>query len=250
MSINVTYANEFLITDPAPEEYQKIEVDVLEASLRSHQYTSLNLPSMQISYGIVPDLDLELILNYSFYTPNNIGSSSANGIGDTTITSTYCFMHESKYLPQISFVPTYLIPTGDYNAGLGNGKPTLALPIFAQKTWGAWEIVTNIGYMHNTAPLTLNYFYGGIRLVYGINKDVNLGIELYRQGATSNTITVAPLINNAAKTSYVLALGKYTVLNVGGDYAITKHMTLQASAGTNIDGADVFVTYLGFNYFT
>lgn len=242
-----TWSGEFLVYGALPESYKKLDVEIYESSFKTDSYTSLYLPAIQFYYGLFPDFDIELFVNYDFYTPRTSGSHSANGIGDTIISATYCFLHESTYLPVASFEPSYLIPTGDFNAGLGNGKPTLTLPIYAQKNWRRWEFAAGIGYYYNTAPLTLNYFFGGARVCYKPTDKLRVGIEWYRQGASSNTITI-PITTNTESINEIFALGKYTLLNAGFDYQLTKQLFLEASLGDTIDGSNVFITFLGFAY--
>ena len=238
----ISHASGFYVSSPIPEEFKKLDVVLYNSYFKTSPYSFTTLPSLQFYYGIAPNLDIELLLDNAFYAPHSSGSinANANGVGDSLLSSTFCFLHESKYLPQLGFMPTILVPTGSYNAGLGNGRPAFYLPIGGDKTWDSWRFILNLGYTYNMAPAFLNYFYGGGRVKYAVNESLNLGAEIYYQQATAQ--------NNSADNGYILAVGQYTLLNIGGDYRLTKNLTLLLSAGKNISGSRVLVTYLGLDY--
>src|SRR5579871_3424983 len=148
------FAYEFFISSPAAEPYKTLDITFFETSFRGKPFTYFNLPSIQFFYGILPDVDIQLLLYYQFHSFNVPGLASANGIGDITITSTYCFLHESRFWPEMAIEPAYLIPTGNYNVGLGNGKPIFTFPLYVQKNWGPLALVLGVGYNYNSAPFT------------------------------------------------------------------------------------------------
>lgn len=241
---NPSYAIEYFISSPEPEPYKHLDADFYALGLKTDPYTFVNFPSIQLYYGMMRDLDIELLLNYAFYKPQGIGSVSADGIGDTLVTSTYCMLHESKYLPQVSFIPSVVITTGNYNEGLGNGKTEFFLPLSVMKTWHSWRFISNLGYTYNKAPFTRNYFYGGLRLGYGITERLTLGAELYGQGATASNIKSDAVTD----PNYILAVGQYFLLNLGVDYQLTKKLTLQAGMGKNVSGDNIMTAFIGMNY--
>jgi hypothetical protein len=239
-------AYQFYISDPMPEKYKNFDVEAYQASVTNNQYTNIT-PSAYFYYGIYPDVDIELLLTYEFHHPYLPQSKSINGIGDTSITSTICLLHESHYLPLLSTIPSYLIPTG--KDGISNGKPTITLPFYAEKNWNQWKVVLGLGYTYNTEPFTLNYFYGGIRLGYQPTDALQLGAELYRQGATANTTSIIESTpTNTSIHSYLLTAGKFTLLNIGISYQWSPHLLFATSIGNNVEGAHTFVTYLGIDY--
>lgn len=244
----VLNASEFLVSNPEPEDYKQLDITLNESSMQTAPYNFLSFPSLQFYYGIKKDLDIELLLTYAFYSPTDEGIVSANGIGDTFLSSTFCFLHESKYLPQLAIEPSYLIPTGSYNAGLGNGKPALSIPLSAQKQWKSLSFIMNVGYTYNWAPYTLNYFYEGVRLEYDANDKLSFGIELYNQGATAPESAASTASGSPASSGFLLAVGPYLLLNTGASYELTKHWSVQASAGRNINGSKVIISFLGINY--
>jgi hypothetical protein len=246
---------EFFISSPEPQTYKKLDIIVYESTFKTNYYRYLTFPGITLSYGLVPDLEIDLSLDYTFYNPYSQGSKNANGIGDSSISAAYRFLQDSTWLPQIAFMPSYLIPTGNYNTGLGNGKPAVDLGMYAQKTWGTWMLIAGINYTYNTAPLTINYFSGGVRLSDQATSKLLLGVEVYTQGATS------PTSNAVASARHYIGFrdssGKstpsgdnraYTLLNAGGTYYFIKNLALQISAAKNIAGPNIVVTYLGLDY--
>jgi hypothetical protein len=254
---NTAYAieSEFFINSPVPQTYKNLDVIVYESTFKTNNYSYLTIPSLTLSYGLVPELEVDLSLVYTFYNPYSTGSKNTNGIGDSAISAVYRFLQESTWLPQVAFEPSYLLPTGNYYAGLGNGKPAIDLGMSAQKTWGTWMLIAGAGYMYNTAPLTSNYFFGGVRLSDQVTAKLLLGVEVYTQGAT------APTANGVSGARHFIGFrdssGKsspsgdnrpYTLLNAGFTYNFIKNLAVQVSAAKNIAGPDFFVTYLGLDY--
>lgn len=254
---NTAYAIEpqFFISSPEPQAYKTLDITIYESTFNTSNYKYLSFPAVTFSYGLVPELEVDLSLAYTFYNPYSHGSKNANGIGDSSISATYRFLKESTWLPQVAFEPSYLLPTGNYNAGLGNGKPAIDLGLNAQKTWGAWMLIAGIGYTYNTAPLTLNYFFGGVRLNDQVTSNLLLGVEIYSQGATAPTSNMASITNHfngfrdsSGKSSPTGDTSAYTLVNAGITYNFIKKLALQISAAKNIIGPNIFVTYAGLDY--
>lgn len=252
---NTTYAiePEFFISTPEPQTYKKLDIIIYESTFKTNYYRYLTFPSVTFSYGLVPELEVDVSLDYTFYNPYSPGSKNANGIGDSAISAVYRFLQESTWLPQVAFEPSYLFPTGNYKAGLGNGKPAIDLGVYAQKTWGSWMLIAGIDYTYNTAPLTLNYFSGGVRLNDQIMSNLLLGVEVYTQGATtSNGVSSARHFigfrDSSGKSGPTGDNRAYTLVNAGITYNFIKNLALQISVAKNIAGPNIFVTYLGLDY--
>jgi hypothetical protein len=218
----------YLTDDPNPTDYQHFELYGASILTKSHLATSVNVPSFELDYGLLPNLEIDATINGVANLPPT--GARSYGFGDTQISSTYRFIQETAYCPQVAFIPAIFLPTGSADRSLGNGRSMYIAPLWAEKSWGSWTLDTGGGYTFNGAPNMNNYFFGGVLLQDKINTALTLGSEIFEQGAPSN-----------AETSS-------TILNFGATYMIFTDFSLLFSAGHSIIGENYLFSYLGLSW--
>ncbi len=229
--IHTAHAAPPFITDDADiTPYHHTEIYFFSATQKNNQGTVLAFPALELDYGLKPRLEVDAILPYVSSSPHD-HETSTSGIGDGRIALKYQFLTETNVYPQAAFEPTYIMPTGNANRRLGNGRAWAQLPIWLQKSWNTWSMYGGGGYAANDEPGMRNYFFGGAVLTKNVTDKLLLGIELYMQGADSHS-------------TYAFKL-----LNVGGEYSMTKKINLVAGIGHTVVGDVNTYTYLGIHVF-
>ena len=183
----------FLTDDPEPTEVGHWEVyaPLFEAEGRGTDYTgSLGA---EINYGAAKDVQITLGLPVAFAHDDK---GTHWGTGDVAVSVKYRFFHDEQAGISIATFPGMTLPTASH--GLGNGKVTGFLPIWAQKDAGAWSLFGGGGYAINPGAGNRDHWNGGIAVSRQLGKNLLIGLEVDRQGADT--------INGNASTSLGLGM--------------------------------------------
>jgi Putative MetA-pathway of phenol degradation len=215
----------FLTDDPVPVDHLHAELNVFSTYDDTHGGSDTSLPAMELNYGALAETQLHIGIPYVHSRPD--GGRDEQGIGDLEVGAKYRFVQESERSPQIAVYPMAVLPTGDSKAGLGNGKTYWRLPVWLQKSWGAWTTYGGGGYVLNPADGQKNYAFGGWLLQKDFGAALTLGGEVYARGVDA--------VGGQATT----------ILNVGGSYRFTPDFSLLVSAGHSVDGESHTIAYLG-----
>lgn len=218
----------FLTDNPQPVGYQHWEFYLFSSLNKNDAFLlepDLSAPTVEIDWGILPDISLHAVLPYVWSLPS--AATAASGLGDTELGIKYRFIHETDWMPQVSIAPLLELPTGDAGQNLGNGVAWVQLPVWIQKSFESWTTYGGGGYAINSAAGLRNYFYAGWELQKKLNEKVTLGAEMYYQGAQS--------IDSSAATCF----------NTGGYYYFNQHVALLFSAGHSVTGQSQALGALG-----
>lgn len=217
----------YLTDDPDPTEYQHWEAELFTTGDYHTDY-SVAGPVAELDYGVLPDTQV----TFDFGMAAAVGDETraATGLGDVALSVKYRFLHETNGWPELAIFPGMTFPTGDASRGLGNGRATYHLPVWAQKSFGAWTVDGGGGVFFNTAPGARNYPYGGLLVQRACGVRLSLGMELFAQGQA------------AADDE------GYAALNFGGAFRISDCFSLQTSVGHSVVGADHTLWYCGFDW--
>jgi Putative MetA-pathway of phenol degradation len=215
----------FLTDDPEPTDYRHWEAYFFTSGDRSSKGYAVDGPAAELDYGAFPDTQLTLIVDMA--TAGGDGMRAASGFGDVLFSAKYRFVHETSDCPEIAFFPAVTFPTGDAARGLGNGRASFQLPLWAQKSFDSWTTYGGGGVSLNSAPGQRDFPFGGWLLQRGFGKQLTLGGELFAQGrdADDDKGFVAP--------------------DFGGSYAFTEHFSMLASLGHSIVGDRHLLWYFG-----
>jgi hypothetical protein len=218
----------FITDDPEPVGFRHGEFYLASLYANNKDGRTGTAPHFEGNYGVVPDVQLHLLLPLAYAHPN--GGPTSYGIGDTEVGVMYRFMHESDAIPQAGIFPLVEIPTGDSNRGIGGRNVTAFLPIWVQKSWGTWTTYGGGGYWVNPGTGNRNFWQLGWLVQRDISKVLTLGAEIYHFGKDTN--------GGRERTGY----------NIGGIISLSEAHHILVSAGSDISGDTRFSAYLGYQW--
>lgn len=218
----------FVTDDPEPVEYRHGEFYIASIYANNKDGKAGTAPHIEVNYGVVPDVQLHLILPLAYAHSN--GGPTFYGVGDTEVGVKYRFIHESETIPQVGIFPLVEIPTGDSNRGLGGGHVPVLLPLWVQKSWGPWTTYGGGGYWVNPGAGNKNFWQLGWLGQRDITKALTLGAEIFYFGKNTD--------DGRDRTGY----------NIGGIFNLSEDHHILFSAGSDIAGNNRFATYLGYQW--
>jgi hypothetical protein len=215
----------FFTDDPAPVDYKHSEFYIFSTYDQTRSAKSAALPAFEYNYGVLPDMQLHIVVPFARSIP--VDASSEYGTGDVELGVKYRFIQETDSSPQIGIFPMAELATGDVNKGLGNGKTWWRLPVWAQKSWDEWTTYGGAGYVINTAEGRKNYSFAGWQLQKELSEKWTLGGEVF------------------ARQKDAVDGQSTTIVNLGGYYKFSPDFNLLFSAGHSVNGENHTVAYLG-----
>ena len=218
----------FVTDDPETVEYQHGEFYIASQYANNKDGKTGTLPHFEFNYGIIPDVQLHLLVPLAFVHPD--GGPNSYGLGDTEVGVKYRFIHENETTPQIGIFPIVRVPTGDSDLGLGNGQAQTFLPIWAQKSWGPWTTYGGGGYWINPGGGNKDFWQLGWLVQREITKSLTLGVEIFYFGKDTD--------DGRDRTGY----------NIGGIFNLSEDHHILISAGSDIAGDNRFSAYVGYQW--
>ncbi len=221
----------FQTDDPDPVAYRHFEMYAFELSDGTGKNaggTVLEVPSYEVNYGVVPNVQLHLVVPLTTnFAPS--GGPTTFGIGDTELGAKVRFVKESKWRPEVGIFPFFELPSGNADRGLGVGTTWYRMPLWIQKSWGPWTSYGGAGAAVVPQEGYTNYPFAGWLVQRQINKRLMLGLELFGHGAEGEAATSA---------------GASTMADLGGSYEFKEGFDLLFAAGRSIYGQPETYTYL------
>ena len=216
----------YLTDDPDPVEYGHLEVIPFYAVDRAADGSEIQGPGADISYGVAPDMHLNLVPVFVHALP--VGDAPAYGFGDFRVALKWRLVHETDDRPELAIYPAAVLPTGDAAHGLGTGQVSYQFPVWLEKNWGSgWSSYGGVGWTLNGAPGQRDYFYGGWQLQKQLNDTWSLGGEVFAQGATAR------------------GAAGYTALDAGGSFRLGAGASLIFTLGHSVAGASHTLAFFG-----
>jgi len=215
-----------VVIAPGHFEFLPFYAQTLAASGRSGA-----LPALEIHYGALDRVELDLAVQQAFNTPS--GARTQYGFGDTVIGIKYQIAKEAESVPMVGFVPKVVLPTGNSERGLGNGGSQIFVPLWLQKSIGNFTTYGGGGYFFNNGAGNRNYWFFGWEAQYQFSDRWTLGGEVFHSTAQTDT--------QPASTGFSL----------GGFYRIDDASQLLFSIGKGIQNAaqtNRITTYIGYLY--
>jgi hypothetical protein len=140
----------FFTDDPVPVDLHNWEFYLASQRFISSDAVSGTLPHVEVNYGAVTNVQLHLIMPMAYAKPK--GLPFQYGPGDIEFGVKFRFVDETRSRPQIGTFPHIQVPAGSPSRGLGSGYVQVLLPIWLQKSWGAWTTYGGGGYWINPGP--------------------------------------------------------------------------------------------------
>ncbi len=226
----------FQTDDPDPVAFHRFEMYAFELSDSTGQNaggTSLEIPAYEVNYGVVPNVQLHLVLPPTVVWQPSNGPTNF-GIGDTELGAKVRFLKETRHSPELGIFPFFELPSGNADRGLGVGKTWYRMPLWLQKSWGSdpdrqWTSYGGAGETIVPQAGYTNFPFAGWLVQRQVNKKWTLGGELFGHGAEGP----AALSTRAS-----------TLLDLGGIYEFHEGFDLLFAAGRSICGQPETYTYL------
>lgn len=133
----------FLTDDPEPVELRHWEFYAATQWVAERHAASGTAPHIEVNYGALPNLQLHVIVPAAWAWSS--GSSVAYGLGDIELGAKFRFIEEGEWRPQVGIFPLITLPTGSKDRGLGAGKAEGLVPVWLQKSLGAWTTYGGAG---------------------------------------------------------------------------------------------------------
>jgi hypothetical protein len=202
----------FVTDDPEPVDHHRWEVNYALAATWGQGQTSAGIPSVDINYGVVPNVQLHAQPRYSY---ERSGQDVHSGVDDTEIGVKYRFLNvegETSTL-MVGIYPMYQVATGARGLGPDRGKRQVFLPLWIQRDSEKWTVYGGYGYRINPGAGNRNAHFLGATALYNVMHGLQLGAELFRK--TADTVDGTGV----------------TGINFGGIYELTRDYNLLFSAG-------------------
>jgi hypothetical protein len=189
-SANLWAGPPFQTDDPEPVDFRHYEFYQFGTVSSTPVETDPTGPAFEFNWGVVPNVQLHVILpwgaarpsNNPVYFPAGVGPS-AYGLTDMELGAKIRFIKETKHRPEVGSFTMLELPTGSYSQGLGVGRVWYKLPIWVQKSWGHWTSYGGAGYQIVHQTQYKNFPYGGWLLQRDIGKRLTLGGEIFSHAA-------------------------------------------------------------------
>jgi hypothetical protein len=214
-----------LTEDPVPVDYTRSESYFFSTYDGTAGGSDTNFPVLEYSYGVLPDTQLTIGVPFVRKAPD--GGPIEWGLGDVVVGVKYRFVDETDRSPQVGVSPMAVLPTGNSNDGLGNGKTWWRLPVCLQRSWGEWTTYGSVGYVINPADGAKDHAFGGWLLQKDLDEKWMLGGEVFARGEDT--------VGGRATT----------FLNFGGSYRFSPDFKLLFSAGHSVSGETHTIAYVG-----
>jgi hypothetical protein len=215
----------FLTDDPEPVDYMHWEFYVSSQQQYSGNDVDATLPHFEINYGLIPDIQVHLIIPMQ-YTKRE--SSKEYSYVNTELGVKYRFVNNADTSFQVGVFPIAEVPTGKRVTLAGENKMQVFLPLWIQINSGKFTSYGGAGYWINPGTGNKNWIYAGWQGQYDFSETITLGGELFYHTADA--------VDSEAGVGF----------NIGGYININEHDHVLFSVGHNITGTNMTTGYLGF----
>lgn len=214
----------YVTDDPEPVELRHFEVYLASIASRDSEGWTGTCPHLEVNYGTVHDLQLHVIVPVAYSAPT--AGPSHIGMGDLELGVKFRFVHEGRVMPQIGTFPLVEAPTGSDAEDSGNGHLQAFLPVWFQKTLGAWTTYGGFGYLLYSGSRARDSWFIGWQAQRQLSSRLALGAEVFR---------ITPK-----------QAGSDTRFNLGLTLGLSGFHHLLLSAGRGIQGANRLQAYLAY----
>jgi hypothetical protein len=167
----------YITDDPEPTEYRHWEVYFASQFAEQADAWTPTAPHLELDYGALPNVQLELIAPMVLYAPAE--GPSSYGYGDTQLGIKFRFLQESDWIPEAATYPQIEVPTGSRSRNLGSGQLQTFLPIWLQKNEGKWSAYGGCGYWINPGAGNRNWWFSGLVIQRQVLETLTPGLEIF-----------------------------------------------------------------------
>jgi hypothetical protein len=218
----------FRTDDPQPVGFHNWEVYLATQYIHDRALYSGTAPHLEVNAGPTENLQLHAIVPLAYAQVP--GGPVLGGLGDVELGAKYRFVQESDVVPQIGTFPLVEIPTGNADRGLGEGALQTFLPLWLQKSWGAWTSYGGGGYWFDSGAEHHGHWFMGWEVQCDLSEALTLGGEVVH--------STAPTPDEESATGFTL----------GGIVNLSSTGHILFSAGKDIRGENHLSVYLAFQF--
>jgi len=216
----------FFTDDPVPVGFRNWEFYLASQHFITRSAVSGTLPHLELNYGAVTNVQLHAIIPIAYAKPK--GLPFQYGPGDIELGIKVRLVGETRSRPQVGIFPHVDLPAGSQARGLGSGYVQIFLPLWLQKSWGAWTTYGGGGYWINPGPGNKDYWTLGWEVQRDLSQGITVGAEIIS--------TSSRAVGETGETGF----------NLGAILSVGKGQTLMVSAGRDIRGPNRFYTYVAY----
>lgn len=208
----------FVTDDPEPVDHRHWEVNCAATATWRRGEVSAGIPSIDINYGVVPDVQLHIQPRYSY---ERSAQGARTGVDDTEIGVKYRFLNikHGDSSTMLAIYPIYRMPTGDAKLGPDRGNGQLFLPLWVQHDSGKWSLYGGTGYRINPGTDNKNSLFLGATALYKFSESLEMGGEIFHETADS--------VEGRGSAGF----------NLGGTLNLARDYNLLFSAGKGLSNA-------------
>jgi hypothetical protein len=134
---------------------------------------------LDFTYGLTKFADLTVVTPINF----NRGSGDPARFGDIEVATKFRLSEQSESSIAVAVVPAIVLPTA---SGPDSFRKVRAfLPIWLEKSWKGWSLISGGGYTINPGAGNRDYPQAHIAIIRQANERLSIGIEAKRQGPDS-----------------------------------------------------------------
>lgn len=170
----------------------------------------------EVNYGPVHNVQLTLDLPLAFAQTSD---GWRWGTGDLAASIKYRFYDNKRAGVQVALFPGVTLPTA--GNGLGSGRVSALLPVWAQKDAGPWTVFGGGGYALNPGPGNRNYWEEGLAVSRDFGGGLSGGLELFHHGPDAADSTSETDFGAGA----IIPIGGPARLLFSGGPALADHRT-------------------------
>ena len=126
----------YVTDDPEPVEFRHWEFYLATQHSITHDAATGTAPHVEVNYGAGPGLQLHVIAPLAYARPS--GGATSYGVGDIELGAKLRFVDEGPWWPMVGTFPQFEVPAGNASHGLGTGHLHVLIPLWLQKSFGAW----------------------------------------------------------------------------------------------------------------
>lgn len=218
----------FATDDPVPVERRHWEVFLASQYAQTPDGATATMPHLDLNYGAVSNVHLNLVVPLAW--SHERGGRQERGLGDVSVGAKWRVLGETARRPQLALYPHVNLPSGDSQRGLGAGRVQVQLPLWTQKSWGAWTTYGGGGPQFNAGRGHRASYFGGWVVTRDLSERWTLGGELFAQTATR-----ADEANSA-------------LFNLGGVYNLNDYQHMMFAAGRGLGRPSTFQAFAAWQW--
>ncbi len=201
----------FQTDDPEPVDRGHAEINAIWQSTRSAAGRGGSVAG-ELNLGCADETQCHVAPPIA--TDHPAGGPRQAGLGDLELGVKFRFLDRPDDGWSAAVYPTVFLPTGDARRGLGDGRAQLLLPLWVQRTAGAWRLDAGTSLLVNPAAGARDSWYTGALAQRAFGERLSLGAEVFHRSApaagerASSGFNVGAIVAVAARQNLLLSLGR------------------------------------------